>query len=65
MSSDIYRSLKSEVDKGKKAVVVTLMNDGDSGDSLHNKIILTQEQLSTPILYIIWMIQLLIRHNLL
>lgn len=48
MSSDTYRRLKSELDKGKKAVVVTLMNDGDSeGNSLHNKIILTEEQLST------------------
>jgi xanthine dehydrogenase accessory factor len=48
MSSDIYKSLKSELDKGKKTVVVTLMNDGDSGGgSSHHKIILTEEQLHT------------------
>ncbi len=48
MSADIYRSLKSELDKGKKAVVVTFMNDGDSGrGSFHHKIILTEEQLHT------------------
>jgi xanthine dehydrogenase accessory factor len=46
MSSDIYRSLKSELDKGKKAVVVTLMNDEDgAGDSTRKKIMLTEEQL--------------------
>lgn len=43
MNSDIYRSLKSVVDKGKKAAVITFMNDEDSSD---NKIILTEEQLS-------------------
>jgi len=48
MNSDIYRSLKSELDKGKKAAVITFMNDGDSeGDSAHKKIILTEEQLRT------------------
>lgn len=40
MSSDIYRSLRSELDKGKKAAVVTLLNDVS-----HNKILLTEEQL--------------------
>jgi len=44
MSLDIYRSLKGEVDKGKKAVVVTLMNNRNS---TLNKIILTEEQLCT------------------
>ena len=46
MSSDIYRSLKSELNKGKKVAVITLMNDGDSkGDGLQKKFILTEEQL--------------------
>ena len=44
MGSDIYRSLKSMLDKGKKAAVVTFMNHGDSS---HNKTILTEEQLQT------------------
>lgn len=48
MNSDIYRSLKSEVDKGKKATVVTIIRDGDSGGPLHNKVILTEEQLRHP-----------------
>ena len=48
MNSDIYRSLKSELDQGKKAVVVTFLNDGDSGgDSTQGKIILTEDQLRT------------------
>lgn len=48
MSSDIYRSLRSELDKGKKAAVVTILNDGGSkGSPSHNKTILTEEQLST------------------
>ncbi|MEA4926541.1 MAG: XdhC/CoxI family protein [Syntrophomonadaceae bacterium] len=46
MSSDIYQSLKSALDSGKKAVVVTFMNDGGSaGDFAHKKIMLTDEQL--------------------
>lgn len=44
MNSDIYRSLKSELDKGKKAVVVTFMKDS-GGDSTYKKIILKEEQL--------------------
>lgn len=48
MSSDIYRSLKSELDKGKKAAVVTLMSDRHSqGDPSPRKFILTEEQLRT------------------
>jgi xanthine dehydrogenase accessory factor len=48
MNSSVYRSLKSELDKGKKAVVVTLMNHGDSGsESSHQKMILTEERLHT------------------
>lgn len=46
MNSDIYRSLKSELDRGKKAVVVTLLNDGDrGGDSAPKKVFITEEQL--------------------
>lgn len=46
MSSDIYQSLKSELDSGKKAIMVTFMHSGDSaGDSSHKKIMLTDEQL--------------------
>lgn len=44
MSSDIYRSLKSELDNGKKAAVITVMNDGDA---VIKKIMLTEEQLRT------------------
>lgn len=48
MNPVVYRSLKSELDKGKKAVIVTLMNDRVSGeDSSHNKFIFTEEQLRT------------------
>ncbi|MCE5348328.1 MAG: XdhC family protein [Bacteroidales bacterium] len=48
MNSDIYMSLQSELNKGKKAAVVTLMNAGDSGgDSSPKKLILTEEQLLT------------------
>lgn len=48
MNADIYRRLKSELDKGKKAIVLTSMNDGDTGeDSAPKKVILTEEQLST------------------
>lgn len=46
MNSDIYRNLKSILDSGKKAAVVTLMNNGDVvGNYSYNKIILTEEQL--------------------
>jgi Xanthine and CO dehydrogenases maturation factor, XdhC/CoxF family len=45
MSSDVYKSLQKALDNGKKAVVATLMNMGDSqGESAHKKIILTDEQ---------------------
>ncbi len=48
MNSDIYKSLKCELDKGKKAAVVTLMNDGDrGGDSAQRKILVTEGQLHT------------------
>lgn len=48
MSSDIYKSLKSELDQGKKAAVVTFMNDADSGGgSSQKKMILAEEQLRT------------------
>jgi len=48
MNSEIYESLKCELDKGKKAAVITFMNDGGSGeDSSHKKMILTEEQLRT------------------
>lgn len=47
MSSDIYKSLKSELDNGKKAVVVTFMNDGENRESSlpEKKFIITDEQL--------------------
>ena len=48
MSSDVYRNLKSELDKGKKAAVVTFINHGDSrSGSSHHKLILTEERLHT------------------
>jgi xanthine dehydrogenase accessory factor len=48
MSASVYKSLKSELDKGKKTAVVTLMNDADSGEgSSYKKFILTEEQLCT------------------
>lgn len=49
MNSDVYRSLKSELDIGKKAVVITLMGDGKTGgDSSHKMFFLTEEQLNAP-----------------
>ena len=48
MSSGIYRRLKSELNKGKRAAVVTLLDDREGrGESSHNKILLTEEQLRT------------------
>ena len=48
MSSDIYRRLKSELDNGKKAAVVTLIdNSGDGTGSSCNKILFTAERLRT------------------
>lgn len=46
MNSDIYRALKNELDKGKKAAVITYMKDGDDQkDAAYKKIILAEEQL--------------------
>ncbi|MGI5921251.1 MAG: XdhC family protein [Syntrophomonadaceae bacterium] len=48
MSADIYKSLKSELDNGKKAAVVSLMNNEISGsDILYKKIMVTEGQLRT------------------
>lgn len=48
MSSDVYRSLLNELDDGKKAAVVTIMNNGNiGGESAYRKITLTEDQLST------------------
>lgn len=47
--SILYKNLMNELDAGKKAVVVTLMDDSKSGkDSALNKILLTEESLSNP-----------------
>lgn len=46
MSSGVYLSLKRELDKGKRAVMVTLINECDeSGGSSSDKMLLTEEQL--------------------
>lgn len=46
MVSEIYRKLRSELNKGRKAVLITLMNCGNgNGDYLHQKVMLTEEQL--------------------
>lgn len=48
MSSDVYRGLKGELDQGKKAVMITFMSNGKTGeDPSHKKYILTEEQLRT------------------
>ena len=45
MSTDVYLSLRRKLDKGKKAVVITLIS-GDGGcKAVRNKVILTEEQL--------------------
>ncbi|WP_027398478.1 XdhC family protein [Anaerovorax odorimutans] len=45
MSNTVYNSLKLELNKGKKAVVVTFIDDTNSMRKLlHNKIIITEEQ---------------------
>lgn len=47
MTSDVYLSLKNELDKGKKAVVATLINDRGSRWNVSHKTTLTEEQLKT------------------
>ena len=49
MNSDVYRSLQRELENGKKAVVITVIDEREGKrESLHNKTILTEEQLDIP-----------------
>ena len=48
MSSNTYRNLSMELDAGKKAIMVTIMDDKDcAGNPFHNKIFLTEESVHT------------------
>lgn len=48
MNADVYRSLLTELNAGKKAVLVTMMDDKKSGmDSFSKKIYFTEESLRT------------------
>ena len=46
--SSVYRSLKCELDQGRKAAVVTLIDDREGIGEHSRKMILTEEQLLTP-----------------
>lgn len=49
MNSSAYRGLVSELDAGKKTIMVTIMNyEGSKGNSAINKILLTEWELYTP-----------------
>ncbi|HML35889.1 MAG TPA: XdhC family protein [Bacillota bacterium] len=48
MNSDIYIRLKRELDKGNKAVVITVIDGGEkTGEAVRDKILLTEDQLRT------------------